>query len=68
MPRIDVYEDTGSASVEAADLDEVNSQLTRLGQRADAKKRRGTYVVEDVWTLRAETFEVRLTMSGNTSD
>jgi hypothetical protein len=59
-----------SASVEATDLDEVNSQLTRLGRRADAKKRRGTYVVEDVedWTMRAETFEVRLTMSGNLWD
>jgi hypothetical protein len=70
MPRLDVYEDTGSASVEATDLEEVNSQLTRLGRRADAKKRRGTYMVEDVedWTMRAETFEVRLTMSGNLWD
>ncbi len=48
-------------------LEEANSQLTRLGRRADTKKRRGTYVVEDVedWTMRAETIEVRLTMSGD---
>jgi hypothetical protein len=44
MPRIDVYEDTGSIAVWVADLEEANSQLTRLGRRADAEKRRGTYV------------------------
>jgi hypothetical protein len=67
MPRIDVYEDTGSASVEAADLDEVNSQITRLGRRPDAKKRRGTYEVElGKWTMPG--LDVRVGMSGDTSD
>ena len=47
MPRIDVYEDTGRCCVEVT-TNEVNSATTRLSRRADAKKRRGTYVVEDV--------------------